>query len=300
MKPQLKFNPLTHIYSVGDVVIMGVSDLLSKHGLSTDYSNVDASFLQPYAEKGNLIHKEISEWIEDAKSGFTKEFANFLSLLDEHDIVPKESELMVDIGWLAGTLDMTCKVNGEMAIVDFKTGSRIYMTALRWQLSLYRRLLGKEVLLFCMHLHDDIVEWIRVKPIPDEQIDELFRCEKDGLLYKQEQSLITENDTYEIARLSTYISDLEESVKVAKKQLEEFKEGIGTLMEKSGVKSLDNEFFKITYVPEVDKATFNSKKFEIEFPELYKSFKETKTTKGYVRITMKKKEEEDVEDSWGV
>lgn len=293
----LRFDPLLHIYSLYGVALSSVNQLLTKHKLATDYSKVDQSFLKPYADKGKMIHAEIEDWINRGTTGFTPEFMSFVTLVDKFGIIPYCAEEIVYTNWLAGTIDIVGLIdNGQVkknVIIDIKTGSKIYMTALRWQLSLYRRLSDyqeDEFLLYCMHLHDDIAELILVEPIPDTEIDELFRCERDGELYVKEEGLVSRETTDAMVVLSDYMEDLAREVKVATAKMEDFKADLQKLMLDKSIKSFENDFFKITLVLKSTTNTFDSKSFQAKHPELYGEFIKTGTKAGYVKITRKAEE----------
>ena len=48
----VKFNKEKHEYSDNGKVLISVTQLLKKHGLSTDFSNVDKDLLNAKAERG--------------------------------------------------------------------------------------------------------------------------------------------------------------------------------------------------------------------------------------------------------
>ena len=71
----LDFNEGTHTYidkATGKEVI-SATQLMAEQGLAPDYSSVDEDYLKQCADRGKLIHKEIEDFIETGKIGFTKE-----------------------------------------------------------------------------------------------------------------------------------------------------------------------------------------------------------------------------------
>jgi hypothetical protein len=88
---------------------------------------------------GTLVHQYAEDYVQHLMNGIDEpEFPNneeaqesaieFLSWMDEHDVEPVATEQMVfhpDLGY-AGTYDLKAFVDGELLVVDYKTGSGIY------------------------------------------------------------------------------------------------------------------------------------------------------------------------------
>lgn len=76
-----------------------------------------------------------------------------------------------------------------------------------------------------------------------------------------------------------------DTIKQYEAEIAEFKEGVKEQMEKHGIKSIKCEAFRITYVGESTKTSFDSAAFKRDEPELYaKYFNKVSTTKAYVQI----------------
>ena len=56
------FEPLTHVYLLGDKELIGVTALMEKHGLGADYSGISQDVLEKAAAEGTAIHKEIEDY----------------------------------------------------------------------------------------------------------------------------------------------------------------------------------------------------------------------------------------------
>ncbi|WP_207647791.1 hypothetical protein [Eubacterium aggregans] len=84
---------------------------------------------------------------------------------------------------------------------------------------------------------------------------------------------------------------LTESKKVIDKQIDEVKSSLETLMKEHGIKSIDNEFIKITSVPSVTSKTVDLKAFKaaepVDYEDLVMDYPKVTTRKGYVRFTVK-------------
>jgi len=71
-------------------------------------------------------------------------------------------------------------------------------------------------------------------------------------------------------------------IKEAEKQVNEFKERMKELMSENNVKSIINDFFKITLVGETMTETFDKKSLEREYPEIAKKFTKQVNKQSYI------------------
>lgn len=83
------------------------------------------------------------------------------------------------------------------------------------------------------------------------------------------------------------IISLEKQAKEIKKQQDIMKNEILEAMQKNGVIKIDNEFLKISFVPEHDAEKFDSKKFKEENPDIYDMYAKISKVKPSIRITVK-------------
>ena len=80
---------------------------------------------------------------------------------------------------------------------------------------------------------------------------------------------------------------LEKQAKEIKKQQDSMKKEILDAMQKYGVLKLDNEFLKISFIPEHDTEKFDSKTFKEENPDVYDMYAKITKVKPSIRITVK-------------
>lgn len=71
-----------HTYRVNNQIVPSVTQLLDDG--EYDNPNISQETLDYAREKGTLIHKEIQEWLEEEKEGFTEEFYEFVKLFNEN------------------------------------------------------------------------------------------------------------------------------------------------------------------------------------------------------------------------
>lgn len=93
----------------------------------------------------------------------------------------------------------------------------------------------------------------------------------------------------EYAHVFKELALLEDEAKFLDKRRKEVKAEILELMEKNNIKMVENDYVKITYVPETVTFGVDMKAFELEEPELFeevaKKFNRETVRKPYVRIT---------------
>lgn len=107
--------------------------------------------------------------------------------------------------------------------------------------------------------------------------------------FKYKPQITTDGDNLpiEIQKLLPSIDYLLRQAKEAQDKADQLKEQLKEAMEQSGTKSIDNEFFKATYIPEGLTAKFDSKSFQKTNPDIYSQFLKTSKVKSQLRLTLK-------------
>ena len=286
----VKFNKEKHEYSNDGKILISVTQLLKKHGLSTDFSNVDKDLLNAKAERGRMIHEEVEKYIKKRDIGFTSELMGYIDLITKHELVPAKAEVRVSDGFIAGTTDQWGydTKNNQFYIGDVKTGSVINYNEVRWQLSLYDYLLPEKACktprkLYCFHLTDS-PRMISVDPVPREEIERLLECERKGEIYKQEV-VATEDRLAQLVQLKYDMDELELRKKEIDRQMSEITDTVKDLMRNKGIKTFENDLVKITYVAPTTRESIDSKKLKAELPDIAAKYTKTSEVKDSVRIT---------------
>jgi hypothetical protein len=76
-----------------------------------------------------------------------------------------------------------------------------------------------------------------------------------------------------------------DTIKAYEKEIDDFKVAIKEQMEEHGIKSIKCDAFRITYVGESEKTSFDSSAFKKDNPEMYAQYYTKKSvTKAYVTI----------------
>lgn len=291
---KLKFDENSHSYTLikengEEIDLVSVTQLLKKHGLAPDYSNIDSEILRLKAERGKVIHKELEEYINHKQIGFTGEFEAFYEKCMCEDILPSKSELMVWNDEIAGTVDVAGIIKGQTFIGDFKTTSSLHREAVAWQLSLYAYLMNETFDKYiCFHFPDDhTCKIVELKPIAREEIERLLDCERNSVLYERKTFEI---DTISCEKLITVQNELK-ALAERKKQLEEQEESLKDFLiqkfEETGLPFIDNDYFKITYIAPTTRTDIDKQRLKEELPDIAKQFTKTIPIKAQVRIKLK-------------
>lgn len=173
----LEFDDEAHRYIVNGIITPSVSKLLSLK--FDDYPNVPKAVLQAAADRGTEMHKAIEVYEKTGKESDLQEFRNYLFLKNHFKIENVENELPVayfedGLPIFAGTIDQVCRINGVLAINDFKRVSAPNKEKIAYQINLYRlaynQTFGVEVkALSFMQLREDVRK-ITQLPINEEVI----------------------------------------------------------------------------------------------------------------------------------
>lgn len=296
LKAVLGFDEKTHRYynaETGETII-SVTQLLAKHGLAPNYGYVDPEVLKRKAEAGTLVHKEIERWINEGVDGLTLEFQAFKAFAEEQGLHDMFSEEMVCNDIVAGTLDLIADdKDGAHILFDIKTTYDKHPFEWAWQISLYAYL-TKEVfdgyaVIWVREDKDGEVrlEAIPVERIPDESIEALLECERQGTIYKQEITVLSNDDIAALMDVEAFIYETEAKLKEAKEREEAIKAAALEAMKKNNLKTFETGKLKFTYVAPSVRKTVDTKKLQAEQPEVYNAYLKESTVKESLRIAVK-------------
>lgn len=292
---KLEFNKENHTYTLtkdnGEICeLVSVTTLLKKHGITPDYSKVNENVLRAKAERGSVIHEELDTYIKTGRVGFTGELEAFISECFANDINPEKSEFMVHNDEVAGTVDVSGKIGDLTFIGDFKTTAILHREAVAWQLSLYAYLMNEQFdKFFCFHFpNENTCKVVEVQPIPEEEINCLLDCERNCELYQRKSFELDTLTCESLLRVQHELKKLDEQKKQLEQAETDIKDFLIQKMEENGVKSIDNDYFKITYTAPTTRETIDSKRLKVEMPEIAKQYTNTSSVKARITITLKK------------
>ena len=181
-----RFDEETHTYyDQFDKPFISTTQLLKIMGVTPDYSFVNQRVLEMAARRGQVIHKEIEEYIKYGKIGFTIELGSFIDYIKRYHLKPVASELMVNDDNIAGTIDIILQTeDGKLILADIKTTSSRYPESVSWQISIYKKLLGKwngQEISALQELHFTKAGKIKPYDIPQKSLEEINNLIMKGI-----------------------------------------------------------------------------------------------------------------------
>ncbi len=290
----LKFNEEKHEYTLGNRTLISVTQLMRKHGLAPDYSNVDETVLRAKAERGTLIHKEIEDYIKTGEIGWSNEVLSFMDYVKDNKVNILSSELMVNNDIVAGTIDLILDDKGQPVIADIKTTYQVHKESVSWQLSIYlflyvvdKGINYNEFEGQCYHFDKEgQLEVLDIPLKPFTEVASLMQCEREGKTYKQE--LKVENDTLlQLEDVENIIKYHEEQLKQAKAKEEEMRNALMQAMEENSIKTYETDKLKITYVEATTRSTVDSVRLKKEMPDIADKYTKVSNVKATLKITLK-------------
>lgn len=297
--PNCNFDESKHEYTVNGKVLLSVTQLLKKHGIAPDYSFVDKDVLELSARRGTAIHKEIEDYTDTGKVGFSEEFYTAVELLEQNGLTPIGAEIVTYNDITVGTIDLICTDgHGRYILIDTKTTSTIHKQAVTWQLSIYKALAETQYhiiidRLMVLHLpFEKIGRLVEVEPIPPTTVSELLDSERKGENYEVAQMVeFDENLLQAFTQAENHIVQVEQMLKAAKEQAEEYRKQIFAVMKENNVKSFENDRLKITVKDAYNRTTVDGKKLQSEYPDIYEKVLKTSTVGATLLIKVKENEQ---------
>lgn len=291
---RVSFDDLTHSYLLdNNFYLMGVTSLMKKHGLSPNYSNIKDEVLAYAAKRGSKGHKDIELYCKGRRKGRPNAVIKAFKSLN---LPVLESEFLVsDNEMIASMIDLLLE---DYTIIDIKFTSKLHTEAVQWQLSIYANLLentyGIKVPKVCA-LHFDKknkASLVEIQRLPREQIEDLFRAEREGRIYQYLPTTPINADkaVQKLYELTQYIEDLKARIKGVEKEKEVLQQEFLSQMEKTGTKSIVTDFCKITYVGESIREGVDTKLLKAEQPEIFEQYKKLTIVKPSVRISTNNKD----------
>jgi hypothetical protein len=305
-----------HIYSVnGDIASISVTELLRKHGLAPDYSGVSKAKLRESATRGKEVHKDLENVLNVAKyEPTTAQGKHFKEWVAENldcgvgeQMLAYERDGMI----IAGTADvMGIAKDGTLIIGDHKNTASFHKEYVSWQVSVldyFARKLGDEKVngkalkwkgaktFYCFHYEpksgDMTVEVL--DKVDDGEIEKLLDCEYNNTTYERTSLTIDKDFENRYLEAERNFIALEEQAKEAQVKRDELRAELLTLFEQQGIKSWDNGKVLVTYIPQTDRLSVDSKKLKESYPQVYSECQKLTKVKSQIRVTIREDEEND-------
>lgn len=290
---EIKFDENLHKYTVDGKEVISVTQLLQKHKITPSYDAVDKEMLRVASERGTLIHEEVENWIKKGETGFTEEAERICRYLSARtdDIFNMMAEQTVANDIVAGRFDVLYTHAKKLVLTDIKTGNSKHLYGWSWQLSLYKylyeRMYDKKIeYLKILWAHDEDLTVIPCEYVGDDKIENLLNAEREGRLISDVDLGVSEEELEDLEELMQDIKSKEDELKLLKEKVDKVKETLYGTMEKEGIKTVDRNKLKITYVAPSTRTSVDSKKLQKEEPEIYKKYVKTTTVAGSIKITL--------------
>lgn len=291
LKPnsRVKFYNITHSYLLDSVFyLMGVTELMRKHHLSADYTDVNEKRMKEARERGTKGHKEIEYYCKGKLKGKP---SAVVKAFKELDLKVLESEFLIsDNEMIASQIDLILE---DYSVVDIKFTSQLHIRPLQWQLSIYAYLLElnyniKVPKVYALHYDkQDKASLVEIQRLPNSQVEDLFQAEREGRIYEDLPTTPTAADkaVMELHSITTFIEGLKSQIKEAEAKKNELQEAFLKQMEETGTKSIITDFCRITYITESQREGVDTKLLKAEQPEIFEQYKKITIVKPSVRIT---------------
>jgi hypothetical protein len=314
---EVRFTEKGHIYTInGEIASISVTELLSKHGIAPDYSNVDKAKLKESAKQGKQVHKDLENILNKANYEPTTEQGKNFKKWVEKNLDCGVGEQMLGYEYkgllIAGTADiMGILKNGALTISDHKNTSNVNKEYVSWQVSLldyFARKLGEEKIngkllkwkgatkFFCFHYDKDNgdMKVVELDKIDDSEIERLIECEYNNEKYQRKQLVIDKELQEKYLKAEQVCFVLEQKYEELKKTRDNLREQIKSLFESQRIKSWEspNKSVLITYVEPVDRISVDSAKLKKEYPQVFGTCQKITKVKSQIRVKIRGKEDE--------
>ena len=285
---EVAFNEWLHVYTAGDGhTLIGVTELMKRHGLSPDYGGISKDVLEKAAARGTAIHQLLQDY-DDGKAVIEDENLKAYKALG---LKVHCSEYLVSDNEIVATF--IDKVLDDCSLADVKTTSSVHRRPLEWQLSIGAYLFelqnpGKKVPhLYCIHVRDGKAKLIEVSRIPNEAVERLLECERCGVVYSdnpvpadaalalEEQAVVLAEQLDQIARLKLAIKETEQASAELQQRLYDY-------MTENNLDEMACELGTFVRKAPYTKKALDSTRLKKEKPELYEQYLKESEVKGSI------------------
>ena len=289
------FNGEHHTYTLDGKELSGITSIISKYIFPDMYSNVSESVLEAARKRGSIVHSELEMEFNGIASD-SPEVIAYRALAKQHKIKQIAAEYVVtDYNSIATCIDNVAYVNGELALLDYKTTSVLNVEYLRWQLSL-------ESLMFTMVNQCSVAKAYAVHlPKPKDGVCEAKLVEIELITCNHLMSLLdafnagSENfinplrnmgDDFEsileqYKQAEAYLLDIKEAVKFYENIQAGCKEKLKAIMDERKVTTWEGEGVKVTRSADQVRRTFDLKLLQEQCPKFPAKWMKEIETKGY-------------------
>ena len=303
------FEPLSHTYLLdGDKQLIGVTELMKKHGLGADYSGIPEKVLNKAAEEGTALHKEIEDYDNGLSVLRTPLIEQYAKLCAQTGLIFVSSEYLVsDDELVASSIDGVYRLkNGkknEVVLIDYKSTQKVHTRPLQFQLGIYKVLFERQnhglkvTATYCLHIDKKlraIKGLVPIEPVSEAEVDALLEAERQGIIYIDEHDepsaelVLTDQELAayvvqqeEITRLKEQIKKIEDTLKGLDNRVKDYmlEHGLDKLEWGGGVFTLKKAYTR---------TTIDTERFRKVQPGLFEQYSKTTTVQASVSFKINK------------
>ena len=285
---EVAFNEWLHVYTASDGhTLIGVTELMKRHGLSPDYGGISKDVLEKAAARGTAIHQLLQDY-DDGKAVIEDENLKAYKALG---LKVHCSEYLVSDNEIVATF--IDKVLDDCSLADVKSTSSVHRRPLEWQLSIGAYLFelqnpGKKVPhLYCIHVRDGKAKQIEVSRIPNDAVERLLECERCGVVYSDnpvpsDAALALEEQAVVLAEQLDQIARLKLAIKETEQASEELQQRLYDYMTENNLDEMACELGTFIRKAPYTKKSLDSTRLKKEKPELYEQYLKESEIKGSI------------------
>ena len=297
------FEPISHTYLMGDKMLIGVTSLMEKHGLSPDYSGIPKATLMKAAEEGTAIHREIDDYDNGISVLRTPLIEEYIAICKEHGLIFAKNEFLVsDNELVASSIDGVYGPENAISLVDYKTTQKVHTRSLEWQLGIYKVLFERQTGLkvskcYCLHIGKKdrtIKGLVPIEPVSDAEVDSLLLAEREGRIYidlHEEPSaelVLTDAELTAYVTQQAEIARLKEQIKGIEETLKGLDARVLAYMTENNLETLEGGGGVFKVKKAYERATIDTERMKRTNPGLYEMYKKTTMVSASLSFKMNK------------
>lgn len=300
-RSSVRFDEQSHTYTTSDGrQLTGVTSILKQVLFPDKYKGIPDAILAKASERGTAIHNECEDvnlfGIGALNENSSEEARNYHELLAREGITMIYSEYLVTDDEVVATMIDCIDDNGNL--YDIKTTSQLDIESLSWQLSFCDYLFTKQNIflerpsskLYGIWLRGSTAKLVEVERKEDEEIEQVIKAYLASEVIAPKLIEFSSPEEEALAK----ISEQEEAI-IELKQMLDYHEAkkqaslslLKDRMEREGIKKLETPRLLVTLVADSTSATFDSKRFKDDHPDIAEEYMKQTTRKGYVKITVR-------------
>lgn len=302
------FDPISHTYLMGDKVLIGVTSLMKKHGLSPDYSGIPEATLAKAAAEGTAIHKEIEDYDNGLSVLRTPLIEEYIATCEEHGLKFIRNEFLVsDDELVASSIDgvygLKNRPINEVVLIDYKATSKVHIRSLQWQLGIYRVLFERNtmglnvVACYCLHIDKKertIKGLIPIEPVTEAEVDALLQAEREGRIYidlHEEPSaeiVLTDAELTAYVTQQNEIARLKEQIKAIEETLKGLDARVLAYMTENNLEQMEGGGGVFKVKKAYERTAIDTERLKKMQPGIYEQYKKTTTVQASLSFKQNK------------